>query len=205
MYEHSSNRVVTKSGYKRSPEYHFLLFSPDGISHKPEYKGAKDAALDDGIVELKALYKWREVRDINGKLLARKGTKSKMQYSWIEHGDASGFALKTRHAYYMQVQIGMHCKGPQCSWCDLVVYTDNSHLTIRVPRQQEFIVSSLKSLENIYLRRLIPIITNMSYTGVGGSNCVTERRAGEIKRSFVQGKLCSCFRQIIISVVKPCG
>ena len=74
----------------------------------------------------------------------------------------------------------------------MVVYTDHDHVTIRVNRDQSWINTTLTSLEEIYFRRLIPIISNMAYARPGGQNVVSESDATAIKEAMETGKLCTC-------------
>jgi YqaJ-like viral recombinase domain len=70
------------------------------------------------------------------------------------------FSLKTKHAYYGQIQLNLYLLN--CESADLVIYSkfDDNYERIRVDFDDIFVTTMLSSLKDVFFYILLPLIYN---------------------------------------------
>ena len=131
--------TVTLSGLIVSTEQPWLAASPDGI--------ASSVSQGKGVVEIKCPFSCcsmtLEERAMQGK-------------SFFLKKDKSGLALKQSHDYYYQIQLQLAVTG--YGWADLVVWTPNEMLILRIAADNELFATMLPKLKECYFARLLPAL-----------------------------------------------
>lgn len=141
LYSQKTGQKVYKSGFITSSTEKWLGYSPDGLLVDANNYPSK-------LIEIKCPFKGKtlNINELMSNLTYIKKTKDGMYY------------LKTKHAYYNQVQLGMVMLN--INKCDFIVYSsfDHNYSSIEVPLDEDYTKILLEKLKSVYFSKMLHVI-----------------------------------------------
>ena len=137
--------TFSESGLVVNPLLPYLGATPDGIVHC--------TCCGKGVVEAKCPFKFRSVS-------FREACNDPNFFLCCSHD--SDFTLKTKHAYYYQVQLQM--KLCEVDYCEFVVWRPAELVTFRIPADEQFINSAIDKATKLYIKGILPEMLGKWYS-----------------------------------------